>query len=191
MGTNGMRELTPAQEAFAGAVASGMTQAEAYRQAYPKSLKWKDKTVWSRASELMAKGEVSGRVKELAKLAAERNEVTVERVLKEMARLAFFDIRKLVNSDGTPRALHELDDDTAAAIAGLEVVRVGNAMIGEGEVLKFKIADKNSALEKLAKHLQMFVERTEVTGKGGGPLAFAQVTPEQLAEAVARVRDAY
>lgn len=183
--------LTPAQEKFAAGVAGGLSQAQAYRQAYPKSLRWKEESVWQRASRLAGDAKVRSRVQELAQLAAARNEVTVERVLKEMARLAFFDIRKLVNSDGTPRALHELDDDTAAAIAGLEVVRVGNAMIGEGEVLKFKIADKNSALEKLAKHLQMFVERTEVTGKGGGPLAFAQVTPEQLAEAVARVRDAY
>lgn len=173
MGTNGMRELTPAQEAFAGAVASGKTQAEAYRQAYPKSLKWKDKTVWSRASELMAKSEVSGRVKELVKLAAERNEVTVERVLKEIARIAFFDVRKLADPSGNALAIHELDDDTAAAIQGLDVAIERGRPGDDGEepnvttVRKYKVADKNSALEKLGKYLSMFTDNVNLRNPDG------------------------
>lgn len=159
--------MTPAQETFAAGVAQGLTQAEAYRRAYPKSKGWRDATVWKRSSELMRNGEVLGRVSELTRQAAASNEITVERVLRELARLAFFDIRKLVNRDGAPRPLHELDDDTAAALAGLEVCRVGNAVLGEGEVLKFKIADKNSALEKLAKYLQMFTAKVDVTNSDG------------------------
>lgn len=148
--------LTGPKEMFAAGLAQGLSQAQSYRNSYPVSWKWKDATVWKRASELAAQGEVMGRVKELLKMAASNNEVTVDRVVKELARLAFFDIRKLVNADGTPIPLHNLDDDTAAAIAGLDVARVGNAMIGEAEVLKFRISDKNSALEKLAKHLGLF-----------------------------------
>jgi len=163
--------LTSRQETFAAGVAQGLSQAEAYRQAYPQSAKWKDESVWQRASKLASDAKVQSRVQELLQKAAAANEITVERVLKEIARLAFFDIRKLVNADGTPKPLNELDDDTAAAIAGLDVARVGNAMIGEGEILKFKIADKNSALEKLAKHLQMFTDKVELTGPGGVPLA--------------------
>lgn len=165
------RGLTPSQETFAAGVAQGLTQAEAFRRAYPKSKGWKDATVWREASKLSGNPKVYTRVADLTRQAAASNEITVERVLREMARLAFFDIRKLVNADGTPKPLHELDDDTAAAIAGLEVARVGNAMIGEGEVLKFKIADKNSALDKLARHLQMFTDKVEFTGPGGVPLA--------------------
>lgn len=148
--------LTGPQETFAAGIAQGLSQAESYRRAYPASAKWQDKTVWSRASELAANRNVSGRVQELLQKAAAANEVTTERVIREIARIGFFDIRKLLNPDGTPRPLHELDDDTAAAIAGLEVARVGNAIIGEGEVLKFKIADKNSALEKLGRYLGAF-----------------------------------
>lgn len=148
--------LTGPQETFAAGVAQGLSQAEAYRKAYPAAVKWKDATVWSRASELAADSKVLGRVQELLQKAAAANEVTVERVIREIARIGFFDIRKLVNPDGTPKPLHELDDDTAAAIAGLEVARVGNDLVGVGEVLKFKIADKNSALEKLGRHLGAF-----------------------------------
>jgi hypothetical protein len=56
--------LTPQQEAFALLVASGKSQAEAYRTAYANSTVWKDSTVWERASRLSAKPEVIARVAE-------------------------------------------------------------------------------------------------------------------------------
>jgi phage terminase small subunit len=82
--------------------------------------------------------------------------ITSERVLKEIARIGFFDIRKLFEDDGRPRPVVDLDDDTAAAIAGLDVVSIGNAETGIGQVLKYKVASKNDALEKLCKHLGLY-----------------------------------
>lgn len=61
--------LTPKQEKFAQAVASGMTQADAYRHAY-NAENMADSTIWSRASELAADGKVSGRIKALQESAA-------------------------------------------------------------------------------------------------------------------------
>ena len=61
--------LTPKQEKFAQAVASGMTQADAYRHAY-NAENMTDSTIWSRASELAADGKVSGRIKALQESAA-------------------------------------------------------------------------------------------------------------------------
>lgn len=156
--------LTPQREAFAAALAQGMTQAAAYRIAYPKSLKWKDETVWRKASLLAADGEVRARLADLVQKAAGSNEVTVERVVKEFARLAFVDVRKMSNPDGSPVPLHELDEDTARAIVGVEVVTQGNAEVGFGQVTKYKIADKRAALADLGKFLKMFVDRVEVSG---------------------------
>ena len=156
--------LTPQREAFAAALATGITQAAAYRQAFPRSLNWKDETVWRKASLMAANGEVRARVEELSKKAASANEVTVERVVRELARLAFFDVRKLVNDDGVPLKVTELDDDTARAVAGLDVARIGNADMGIGEVLKFKLADKKGALELLGRHLKMFTDKVEHSG---------------------------
>lgn len=63
--------LTSQQEKFAQGVASGKSQSDAYRVAYPKSQKWKPDTVWKRASETMADREVLGRVEGIrAELAA-------------------------------------------------------------------------------------------------------------------------
>ena len=62
--------LTSKQEHFCQSIADGMSQADAYRTAFDAD-NMKAETIHKRASELMANGEVSGRVSELkAKLAA-------------------------------------------------------------------------------------------------------------------------
>jgi len=67
-----MKKLNQQKERFAQLVASGMSQAAAYREAYPNSTKWKDSTVWSRSSELANEGEVLGRIAELQGEAAKK-----------------------------------------------------------------------------------------------------------------------
>lgn len=156
--------LTPQREAFAAALAQGMTQAAAYRIAYPRSKNWTDKTVWSKASALAADGLVVARAAELSQKAASANEVTVERVVREFARLAFSSPRAMFNEDGSPKKITDLTDDEAAAVAGFEVVSVGNAVMGEGQVVKVKLADKRAALADLGRHLKMFVDRIEHSG---------------------------
>lgn len=56
--------LTAKQEAFAQAVVSGMTQADAYRHAYNPETST-DKTIIENASRTMADSNVSARVKQL------------------------------------------------------------------------------------------------------------------------------
>ena len=88
--------LTPKQETFAAGIAEGLSQAEAYRRAFPRSLNWKDETVWKRASELAANGEVLGRVRELQQKAADANQVTTDRIVAELAKIAFGDARRVM-----------------------------------------------------------------------------------------------
>jgi len=160
-----MTKLTPKQEAFAVGIAKGLTQSASYRLAFPHSQKWKDQSVWTCAAMLINVPQVQRRVDELKAKAALRNDISVERVLKEIARLAFFDIRKLVNADGSLIAIKDLDDDSAAAIAGIDIASVGNKDIGVGEVVKFKLADKKGSLELLARHLGMLNDKLKVDGE--------------------------
>lgn len=156
--------LTPKQEKFAQEVASGKSQADAYRAAF-NCARSKPQTVIENASRLMADSNVSARVRELTDKSAIRAELTAERVLREVSRLAFFDIRKIFNEDGTLKKIWELDDDTAAGIAGIEAIDIG----GEGQLMiskKFKVADKNAALEKLCKHLGLYAPQ-KVEHSGG------------------------
>ena len=95
-------------------------------------------------------------------------ELTEERVAREVARIAFFDPRKLFASDGRPLAITELDDDTAACIAGLDVLEQyegsGEDRVMVGLVKKYKVSDKNAALDKAAKILGMFKKDNEQPG---------------------------
>jgi hypothetical protein len=78
-----MKELTPKQEKFAQCVASGMTQADAYRSAYAVGESTKPETVLKRASELMANGDISGRVLELRKPVIKKMQYTLETAMQE------------------------------------------------------------------------------------------------------------
>lgn len=77
---------TPKREAFALAVASGKTQADAYRAAFSAE-KMKPSTIWSRASVLMADNEVKARVAELRKPVAERAQLTLQSHLNNLEAL--------------------------------------------------------------------------------------------------------
>lgn len=152
-------KLTPKQEAFCLAFITADSAADAYRKVYSTS-RMSEKTVWESASRLMAFGKVRARIEELRAQAAEKAVLTEARVLEEVARIGLFDPRKLFRADGSPKDITELDDATAAAIAGLEVIEQYEGSGAErkfvGYIKKYKIADKNPALEKLMKHLGMF-----------------------------------
>lgn len=68
-----MTKLTPKQEAFCQAYVETGNASEAYRRAYPRAKNWKPETVHKRASELLANGEVLGRLKALQAELAKRN----------------------------------------------------------------------------------------------------------------------
>jgi phage terminase small subunit len=87
--------------------------------------------------------------------------ITTERILLERARLAFFDPRKLLDKDGIPIPLHLLDDDTAAAIAGLDVMQMGDENSVLAVVKKYKLADKNASLTSLEKQKGMYEKDNE------------------------------
>lgn len=74
--------LTIRQERFCEEYLRSGNASEAYRIAYPGSLKWNDKAVWAKASLLIKTDKVEIRVKELQKQQAERSEVKREEILK-------------------------------------------------------------------------------------------------------------
>ena len=67
--------------------------------------------------------------------------------------------------------LSELDDDTAAALSGIETLEEFEGAGGDrclvGHTKKVRSWDKGRALELLGKHLGMFVDRAKVEHEGG------------------------
>lgn len=124
---------------------------------------YSEKTAQIIGSENLSKPLIAEAIEKARKKTSTKLEITRERVLMEMARLAFSDPRKMFDEDGQLVPIHELDDDTAAAIGGIDVnMRAtrgpdGETNINETEgVHKIKVWDKNAALEKLSKHLGLF-----------------------------------
>jgi phage terminase small subunit len=99
-----------------------------------------------------------------------RTQVTADRVLQELARIAFVDLRKVFRwgPDGvTLLPSDDLTEDEAAIIA-----EVSETTSESGGSIKGKRFDKLKALELLGKHLGLFLDRTEITGDKGGPIVY-------------------
>jgi hypothetical protein len=83
-----MRTLNnPRHERFAVLVAEGRSQADAYREVYPKSKRWKYDAVYPMASELARK--VSVRVRELQAELAKRSAIEKEEVVRFLSAVVW------------------------------------------------------------------------------------------------------
>jgi len=115
------------------------------------------------ASRLLTDVNVRSRIDELRKRAIEKSGVTPERVLQELARIAFSDPRSVMEwgPNGVKlKPSSELTDDEAAAVA-----EVGETTTKDGGSLRVKMVDKLGALDKIGRHLGMFQDRLELTGQ--------------------------
>lgn len=120
------------------------------------------------AARLLRNAQVAEAIERAMAERSERTKIDADRVLRELGKIAFFDLRKALNDDGSMKPISELDDDTAAALACLDVVELGGEQ--GGVMRKVRLADKLRALELLGKHLGMFRERVEVAGDKENPL---------------------
>jgi phage terminase small subunit len=185
--------LTPKQERFVQEYLIDLNTTQAAIRAG-----YSEKTAHSVGHETLKKPEVAQAIAEAQSQRAARTGVTADMVVRELARIGFSDLRKVLSQNGSLLNPGEWDDDTAASIASIEVVtNSGNS--GEDEdgrkivehVHKIKVWDKNSALEKLAKHLGMFTEKHEHTGPNGGPIETRTthtVDPKDIESALAKLK---
>ena len=136
-----MRKITPKQQAFASAYIDPNSKgfgnaAESYRMAYASkstpaycSMEGQKllKHPFIRPLIAAARNPIAVKAEQVAAQIEQNIDIsgiTRERLIREMARLAFSDPRKMFRPDGTMVPIHELDDDTAATIAGFEVKTV-------------------------------------------------------------------
>lgn len=107
---------------------------------------------------------------------AARPGITRTRIVHELALIGFANMLDYVTPQGDGTAyvdLSKLTRDQAAAIGEIvteEYVEGRGDDSREVKRVKFKLSDKQGALEKLGKALGMFRERHEHTGKDGVPL---------------------
>jgi len=122
----------------------------------------------TQGSRLLANPKVKAVLAERTTKITQQRQITAEAVLAEIAKMAFFDPRKLFRADGLI-PITELGDEEAASIAGVEVIQMKGSGRGKnkqpGPVLKkIKIADKGMNLERLGRYLKLFTDKVEHTG---------------------------
>ncbi len=99
--------------------------------------------------------EVKNRIAELMAPAVKETQATVERVLREMTRLAFYDrtaVLEVHDGEIMMRDPNTLPEDLRLAIVGIKPVETSDGTMK----YECRFADKQKALDSLARYLQMF-----------------------------------
>ena len=103
--------------------------------------------------------------------------VTVERIVTELARIGFSDIRDIIRWRSVPAAASDVDrSETSAQATSVAEVRNADELTPDAAAaiaelslrpsgsIRVRLHDKRAALVALGKHLGMFGERREETG---------------------------
>ena len=118
------------------------------------------KTAKEQASRLLTNVNVSREIERLQALQSKRTGVTADRVIRELAKIAFVDPDRVINADdGTIKA--DATDEDKAAIQGVKVKR-SSSVNGDSFENEVKLYDKTKALELLGKHLGLFTDKTDL-----------------------------
>lgn len=123
------------------------------------------------ASRLLRNAKVSAEIARFNTNRCNKLDVSADEITKRLKQLAFFDIRKLYNEDGSLKRIIDLDDDTAAAVCGVQVDKLyAHFAKGKAEEMgsttKVKLCDSGQNCERLGRHVpgyfrdQMDVEVT-------------------------------
>lgn len=161
---------------------------------------YSEDTAKQQGSRLLTNVDVGKAVADAIAERSVRTRVTADRVLTELARIGFGDIRSVVawrantaetgkeDEDGVPetRAFNEveligsdiIDHDAAAAIAEISQ--------GKDGALKVKMHNKVAALQEMGKHLGI-AQKLEHSGPGGLPIQHitTAMSPQEAADAYA------
>ena len=128
------------------------------------------KTARQQGCRLLTRANIREAIANRQQKLTERTEVTAERVIKELSKIAFSDIRGLFNGKGGLVPVHELPEDVARALASVEVTKqrtkTQDSVTTEEFVTKVKTWDKPKALEMLGRHLALWQDARGDSAKG-------------------------
>jgi len=154
-------DLTPRQLRFVELYVAERNASKAYTGAYKRT----GATAEVNGSRLLRDAKVAAAIAARTAVISAKSEVTAVRVLEELARVAFSDMRRFAKWGAggvTLAASEELGEDDARCVS-----EVSESVTKDGGTIKFKLHDKVTALTLLGKHLGMFPERLAIEDPAG------------------------
>lgn len=139
-------KLTPKQERFCEEYLVDLNATKA-----AISAGYSERTARSQGQRLLTNVDIQQKIEELRNAQSERTEITADRVLQELAAIAFADRTKIAaiqeNGEIAFTPTDNLSADVKKTISGIECGKYG---------IKVSTCDKVKALELLGKHLGIF-----------------------------------
>lgn len=126
---------------------------------------YSEKTANEQASRMLANVNIQQLIQNAINNRSIKTEITQERVLLEIARLAFNDPRKAFDKNGAILPIKEWPDEVAAAVSSIKIneTKVDGVVVGETKEIKFW--DKGKQIELAGRHLAMFTDKITQTIK--------------------------
>ena len=170
------KELTPAERRFVGEYLVDFNATAALMRCG-----WAPHTADKHAVLYLRKPHVRAAIEKGIKRMEAHTVVSATRILEEVLRIATADPRRAMREDGTMKQLQELDEDTARAVAAIEVTtKPGRGDEPPTITHKLKFWDKGRATDTLLKSLGKLIDgvqvnNTTVVGVGPGALEHARM----------------
>jgi phage terminase small subunit len=131
---------------------------------------YSEKTARAAASRLLTNVDIKKRVEEALAKKTDKLDISVERVLGELSKLAFSNMLDYMNTQQDGSAYTDLSKLTREQAAAIQEVTVDEYTEGRGKNsrnvkrTRVKLADKRGSLELLGKYLKLFTDRQEISG---------------------------
>ncbi len=129
------------------------------------------KTAGGMAFENLKKPEIAAAVQKAIQQRAKRTEVTADRVVRELAKIAFSDMRSFARWKDDNVQL--LDSTKLSAEDAACVSEVSHSPGAHGSSVRFRLHDKRAALELLGKHTGVFMDTIRHVGDADSPITHA------------------
>lgn len=153
-----MVKLNPKQQAFVQEylIDLNATQA-AIRAGYA------ERTAYSQGQRLLKHVEIQAAIQKAQLAREKRTEVTADQVIKQLAKIAFHDIRDVVIwGEGGHIRIKAADE-----IDGTVLQEISESVTDSGNTCRVKLNDRMKALELLGRHMGLFTDNVKLSGEVG------------------------
>lgn len=171
-----MAKLTAKQKAFIQEYLKDLNATQAYMRAGYKA---NENVARTNSSRLLANANIQAEIEKAMARREKRTEVTQDRVVKELSKVAFSNITDYC-SFTTQKTVIDYEDDGTPIYGYIQVVEMKDSneidptaiseISTKDNHFRFKLYDKLKAIELLGKHLGMFKDKVELSGGGTEPV---------------------